>query len=150
VLAAIAWLLVEGGLHFDAARAFDWPERPADGPVDFAGKLGAAMILAVYSYLGYYTVCYIGDEVRDPRRTIPRSILLSAALVIVLFTALHLAFLGGLSWRLWPTDEKQLENFNLPAEFVRAYRGDLAAAAVAAVLIGSCFGSVYAALLGYS
>ena len=48
----------------------DQPVRPA--------ALGAAMILAIYSYLGYYQVCYIGDEVRDPGRTIPRSIMLSA------------------------------------------------------------------------
>ena len=36
--------------------------------------LGSAMLIAMYDYVGYYDVCYIGDEVRDPSRTIPRSI----------------------------------------------------------------------------
>ena len=53
------------------------------------------MILAMYCYLGYYNVCYIGDEVRDPGRTIPRSILLSSLLVCMLFVGLHLAMLGN-------------------------------------------------------
>ena len=68
------------------------------------------MVLAMYSYLGYYNVCYIGDEVRDPGRTIPRSILLSALLVVAAFRrpapgdARH-----GVVAQV-PTDETQAEN----------------------------------------
>ena len=58
-------------------------------------NLGGAMILALYSYLGYYHVCYIGDEVRDPGRTIPRAIILSALTVCLLFVGVHLALLTG-------------------------------------------------------
>jgi amino acid transporter len=86
ILGVIAWICIEGALHFDAARAFDFG---ASRPENMGRPLGEAMILALYSYLGYYNICYIGEEVRDPGRTVPRAILLSAVLVCVLFTALQ-------------------------------------------------------------
>ncbi len=148
VLAAIAWLLSEGGPRFQPAVAFDFPSGSIfTGPADFGQRLGAAMILAMYSYLGYYNVCYIGDEVRDPGRTIPRSIFLSAGLVMTLFISLHLAMLGTISWRDVPANP---DTYSLVAEFIRRIHGDWAATFVTLLLIWSCFGSVFAAQLGYS
>ena len=147
VLGVIAWILAEGALGFDAARAFDFPDRPPAG--DFAKGLGGAMILAIYSYLGYYNVCYLGDEVRDPGRTIPRAILLSALLVVVLFSALHLAMLGTVSWRDVPAGDGA-SAFSLAAEFMRSRHGAWAVTLVTVLLMWSCFGSAFAGLLGYS
>src|SRR5947208_3441858 len=59
VLAAIAWILAEGLLHFDADKAFDFSGRASSPPEEFAVRLGSVMTLAIYSYLGYYNVCYI-------------------------------------------------------------------------------------------
>src|SRR5262249_33546435 len=92
--------------------------------------------------------CYIGDEVHNPGRTIPRAILLSALLVCLLFVALHLAMLGTVPWQTVPTDEDS--NYSLPAEFMRQIHGDGAATLVTLLLIWSCFGSAFAGLLGYS
>ena len=61
------------------------------------------MMSAMYAYLGYYSICYLGDEVRSPGRTIPRAIMISAGLICVLFIGLHLAMLGTVSWRSIPT-----------------------------------------------
>jgi amino acid transporter len=148
VLAAIAWVLVEGALRFDRARAFDW-----GGPApDLLHGVGAAMILALYSYLGYYNVCHVGDEVRDPGRTIPRSVLLSTALVVLLFVGLHLAMLGTVSWREVPPDDEGLKDYSLPAAFMaRAYDGGLWAVwLVTLLLVWSTLGSAFAGLLAYS
>jgi amino acid transporter len=144
VLAAIAWILVEGWRRFDPAVAFDYTGAAAAPPADLGWQLGAAMILAMYSYLGYYNVCYIGDEVCDPGRTLPRAILLSAALVIVLFLGLHLAMLGTVPW------QEGQKSTNLAADFMRRIHGDTAAALISGCLIWSCFGSAFAALLAYS
>src|SRR5262249_1166992 len=100
--------------------------------------------------LGYYAVCYIGDEVRDPGRTIPRAILLSAALVCLLFLGVHLAMLGTISWRDVPTTDEELNNFSLPGTFMSRLHGDWAATLVTVLLIWTCFGSAFAGLLGYS
>jgi amino acid transporter len=146
VLAVIGWVLVEGARHFDPAVAFAAPTDLPAGTA-LARNLGAAILLALYSYFGYYHVCYIGDEVRDPGRTIPRAVVGSAVLVCVLFVAVHLALLGTISWRDVLLHD---DNYNLTAEFMRRLHGDGAAALVTVLLMGSCFGSAFAGLLGYS
>jgi amino acid transporter len=156
VLAAIAWILIEGWTRFDPSTAFDYSGDAAKMPVDFSWKLGPVMVLAMYSYLGYYNVCYIGDEVRDPARTIPRSICCSAVIVCVLFVGLHLAMLGTVSWSDMLAKKKLLEapevggTYSLPAEFMQQIHGSWAASLITVLLIWSCFGSAFAGLLGYS
>ena len=141
------WVLIDGGLRFDPAVAFDVSHATAPTAGDLARNVGGAMILAMYSYLGYYQVCYIGDEVRDPGRTIPRAILLSALLVCLLFAGIHLALLGTVPWWTVPTND---DSYSLTAEFMRQIHGPWAARLVTVLLIWSCFGSAFAALLGYS
>jgi amino acid transporter len=152
VLVVIAWIQIEGWMRFDPAVAFDFSGGAGQWPNDFWSKLGAAMILAMYSYLGYYNICYIGDEVRDPARTIPRSILLSSVLVCIFFMGLHLAMLGTVSWHDVPREESQLETYSLPAAFMGKIYGreHMAVVLVTLLLIWSCMGSAFAALLGYS
>jgi amino acid transporter len=148
VLAAIGWILVEGFRHYDKAVAFQFTGSASSLPDHFSRGLGAAMRLAMYSYLGYYNVCYIGDEVRDPGRTIPRAIFSSALLVCMLFVGLHLAMLGTVPWDSMP---ENLDNYSLPAEFMkRIHEGDWAVSLVTVLLIWSCCGAAFAGLLGYS
>lgn len=115
VLVVVGWILVEGWARFDPSIAFDFSGAAENPPVDFGWKLGPAMILAMYAYLGYYNVCYIGDEVRDPGRTIPRAIVWSALAVCILFAGLHLAMLGTVPWNTVPTDD---DNYSLATTFV--------------------------------
>jgi amino acid transporter len=153
VMGIIVWILIEGALHFDRNRAFDFTGAAASTP-DLGRGLGAAMLLAMYSYLGYYNVCYIGDEVRDPARTLPRSIVLSALLVCGLFTLVHLALVGTVSWHDIPTEGPEVDSYNLPAEFMRRIHGQSedgwAIQLVTALLVWTCLGSAFAGLLGYS
>jgi amino acid transporter len=44
--------------------------------------LGAAVAIAMYDFLGYYQICYMGDEVADAPRTIPRAILISVGVAM--------------------------------------------------------------------
>jgi amino acid transporter len=153
VLAVIGWILVEGFWRFDPARAFDLSGTPAPQPLSFAAGLGATMRLAMYSYLGYYSICYIGDEVREPGRTIPRSILLSAALVLVMFVGLHLAMVGTVSWHDMPRTEEECNDYSLPAKFMEQIYGSAdhwSVKLVTVLLIWACIGSAFAGLLGYS
>src|SRR5688572_3428261 len=59
VLAVIGWILLEGAARFDPALAFDTSLTEDERPANFGLALGAGMGLAVYSYLGYYNVCYL-------------------------------------------------------------------------------------------
>jgi APA family basic amino acid/polyamine antiporter len=146
VFALIAWVIIVGAIHFDPNVAFDTSLAADERPANFGLALGSGMALAIYAYLGYYNVCYLGAEVRDPARTIPRSILLSALIVVVLFALVHLAIVGVVPWR-----EAAKETDNLTAEFMgRVHHGDWARSAVSVLLIGSCFASCFSGALGYS
>jgi amino acid transporter len=146
VMAAIAWILIDGALHFQPQVAFDTAGIDLP-PAKLATGLGPAMLMAMYSYLGYYNICYIGDEVHNPGRTIPWSILLSAVLVCLLFTGVHLAMLGTVPWSSVPADDG---NYSLPAAFMTRLHSSWAATLLSVLLIGSCMGSAFAGLLGYS
>lgn len=143
VFAIIAWVLVEGAIRFRPDFAF---ERPPEGePKHFGMALGAGMALAIYSYLGYYNVCYLGDEVRNPARTIPRAILASAVVIVILYALFHLAITGVI-----PPSEAVNEKDNVTAAFMKRIHGPEAATIVALCLVGSCFASAFSGLFGYS
>ena len=59
-----------------------WPET---GVGHLVGPFGIAMVAALWAYDGWIEVCYVGGEVKDPGRTLPRAIILSTLIVIALF-----------------------------------------------------------------
>ena len=148
VLGVLAWILIEGAIHADPKTVFDTSQvGDVKNP---AGALGQAMLLAMYAYLGYYNICYIGDEVKEPGKTIPRSIFISALAVTILFVGVHVAMLGVVPWTDVPHDKEKLDTFSLAADFMRRLHGDWAASLVSLLLIWSCIGAAFAGLLGYS
>src|SRR2546426_887000 len=98
-LLATAVGIVTGALHFDPKVAFDFPPGAFNFSFGFLMGLGAATRIGVYDYLGYYDVCYIGDEVKDPGRVIPRSILISLIIVALIYFAINLSIIGVVPWR---------------------------------------------------
>src|SRR6185436_15221792 len=98
-LATLVAVIATGLPRFDAARAFDFPPGAFDFNRGFVMGLGSAALIAIYDYMGYYDICYIGDEVRDPARVVPRSILYSIGAIFVAYILLHLSLIGTLPWR---------------------------------------------------
>ena len=98
-IVTVAVVIVTGALHFNPGVAFDFPPGAFDFSIGFLLGLGAASRVGVYDYLGYYDVCYIGDEVENPGRVIPRSILLSTIAVALIYVAINLAIIGVVPWR---------------------------------------------------
>jgi len=143
-VATLLVILVSGLPHFDAARAFDFPPGAFDFNRGFVLGLGSAALIAIYDYLGYYDICYIGDEVRDPAKVIPRSILFSIVGCAVGYFLLHLSLLGVIPWR------EMLSSKFVVSEFMERLHGRTAAVLVTLMILWTAFGSVFALLLGYS
>src|SRR5262245_61715509 len=87
-LLATGAVIVTGAMHFDSRLAFDFPPGAFKFSTGFLFGLGAASRVGIYDYLGYYDICYIGDEVKDPGRVIPRSIIISVLAVAVIYFAI--------------------------------------------------------------
>src|SRR5438128_4244440 len=92
-------VVVTGARHFDPKVAFDFPPGAFNFSLGFLLGLGAASRIGVYDYLGYYDVCYIGDEVRNPGRVIPRSIIISVIAVALIYLTINLSIIGIVPWR---------------------------------------------------
>ncbi len=144
-------VIVTGALHFDPKIAFDFPPGAFNFSVGFLWGLGAASRVGVYDYLGYYDICYIGDEVKNPGRTIPRSVIISVVAVALIYVLINLSIIGVISWREFVPAEatKPLSDFVVSIMMERIY-GRPVAIAVTLMILWTAFGSCFALLLGYS
>ncbi len=130
--------------HFDPGRAFTFPPGAFSFSCGFVWGLGSAALIAVYDYLGYYDICYIGDEVREPARVIPRSILYSILGCLVGYLGIHLSLIGVVPWR------EMVGSQFVVSEFTERLQGRGAAVVMTLMILWTAFASVFALLLGYS
>jgi amino acid transporter len=149
-LATTIAVMATGAAHFDPRLAFDVPPGAFDMSLGFLVGLGAAARIGVYDYLGYYDVCYIGDEVERPGYVIPRSILISTVAVALIYIGINLSIIGVVPWRDFvPADQHPVSNFIVSIFMERVY-GRGVATIFTVMILWTAFGSVFALLLGYS
>src|SRR6476660_5397347 len=92
-------VIVTGAFNFQARLAFDLPPGAFNFSPGFFLGLGAATRIGIFDYLGYYDICYIGDEVKNPGRTIPRSVIISVIAVALIYIAINFSVIGVVPWR---------------------------------------------------
>jgi basic amino acid/polyamine antiporter, APA family len=149
-LITVLAVIVTGALHFDSRIAFDFPPGAFNFSLGFFLGLGAAARIGIYDYLGYYDVCYIGDEVRDPGRVIPRSILISTAAVAMIYVGINLSIIGVVPWREFVPASAHPESSFIVSIFMEKIYGARVATIFTLLVLWTAFGSVFALLLGYS
>ena len=149
VLATLGIVIALGLPHlkWEAFRFWAAPVETAPGlppPSGAFGGLGAALILAVYDYLGYYNICYLAEEVKEPTKTIPRVIVVSIFLVAVLYVLMNVSILSVL-----PVKEAMASKATV-SDFVAAVAGRPVAQGVTVLILWTAFASVFSLTLGYS
>jgi amino acid transporter len=108
------------------------------------------MLVATYDYWGAYNICFLGGEVRNPERTIPRAVLYSIAIVAVLYILMNTSVLGVIPWQeLTSTSRTGTHDFVISLLMQRVY-GHWAGYLVSLLIIWTAFASVFSLLLGYS
>ncbi|MGE3308931.1 MAG: APC family permease [Limisphaerales bacterium] len=149
-LVTVTLVILSGAFHFSAARAFSFPDGAFNFSTGFFLGLGAAARVGIYDYLGYYDACYIGDEIKNPGRTIPRSILISLVGVALIYLLINLSIIGVIHWSEFvPADQHPESNF-IVSVFMEKLYGSKVATVFTALICWTAFGSVFALLLGYS
>jgi amino acid transporter len=143
-------VVISGALKFNPKIAFDFPPNAFRFSFGFLMGLAAAARVGVYDYLGYYDVCYIGEEVRNPGRVIPRSILISLSVIAALYLGMNLSVIGVVPWREFvPASDHQVSNF-IVSIFMERVHGPGIAVIFTLLVLWTTFGSVFALVLGYS
>lgn len=92
--------------------------RSSGAPVhDVAGgssaglpSLGSAMVPVLFAYGGWQTACFLAGEIREPKRNLPRALVVGIGAVILLYLATNLACLqvlgvGGLAATSTPASD---------------------------------------------
>ena len=85
ILAGFLWGRGDPG-RFHAALAFsEWPA--------LAPAVGAGLIFVMFSYSGWNAASYIGAEIRNPQRNLPRSLVVGTLVVIALYVAINALYI---------------------------------------------------------
>jgi len=143
-VATMLAIIIAGVPHFDPKLAFSFPPGAFTFSRGFFLGLGSAMLIAMYDYVGYYDVCYIADEVRDPVRTIPRSILYCVIATATGYLIIETVIIGVVPWR------QAMQSQFVVSDFMQRLHGHAAAVAITAAILWTAFAAVFAVLLGYS
>lgn len=141
LLGAIVWLLAAALPHAEWAR-LHFTAWPRGG--DLFERLGRATRYAMYDYAGYWTVNYIGSEIRSPERTIPRSVIGSVLAVAALYILMTGAILMAMPL------PAILRSRAIATDVMRVVAGGGAATGMTLLILVITLASLYAGLLGYS
>lgn len=149
LLATSLWVIIEGALHFRYGLLLDIPPHAFTWSLAFALGLGNGTMLVMFNFLGYYNICHLGDEVKRPERVIPRAILGSIVLVLLLDFGISVSFTGVLPWREMIQPDS-LINVAVGSVFMQRIEGAWASTLMTIMILITAFGATYSMMLGYS
>ena len=144
VLIGCFWIILAGAPHWSAQRLFSVPREGLQLNWMFWAGLGHATLYALYDYFGYYNVCYLAEEIRNPGYVIPRAILLSIGTVAALYIAMTASFVSVIPW------QSIVKSKFIASDFVTALHGTTAGKIMTLLILWIAFSSVFSLLLGYS
>ena len=140
----LLWIIVTGLPHFSSSVL----QTPGGSLLGWKlvtmAALGQASQKAVYSYLGYYNVCHLGGEIKNPERVIPRAIFISVGGIALLYLGMQVSVLSVL-----PVGKIAHSPFVISDFFSAAYSPAVAKVATGLILC-IALASLFSVLLGYS
>lgn len=150
VILTVVWIIVSGIFSFDSKLAFDFPPGAFTLDSGFFLGLGAAMLIALYDYWGYYNVNFFGGEVENPTRNIPRAIIYSILAVAGIYIVMNISILGVLPWREVSETAGTDARKYIISVFMQKIYGSWAGNLVTLLVVWTAFASVFSLLMGYS
>lgn len=144
VLTAMFWVIGSGLIHMNTKMAFDFPPGAFHVSKSFFFGLAAATLIAMYNYGGYNNITYLGGEVKNPARNIPRAIVFSVLIVAVLYLLMSMVIVGTIPWR------EAAISHAVVSEFIGKLHGPRAAAVMTCLILTATLGGIFTMILGYS
>ena len=144
VFAVFAWIIVGAVGH----GSFLQPLKHINDHIHFNYMLfvalGQASVKSVYSYLGYYNVCNLGGEIKNPGKNIPKSMFISIAGIFALYMALNISVTSVIPW------QQAMQSKFVVSDFINSISGKNASFVATVLILLVAFSSVFSATLGYS
>ncbi len=150
VFGALGWIIFAGVTHFNGKMAFAFPPDAFKLTPEFFTGLGAAMLVATYDYWGYYNVCYLGEEIKEPEKNIPRAVLISIIVIATLYIMMNISVIGVVPWQELMQTARSETRFYVMSVFMERIYGHWAGITITVLIVWTAFASVFSLLLGYS
>jgi amino acid transporter len=143
VLGTLAIVIGAGLPHLKLSAFTFWTAPRLDHSAGYYG-LGAALLFAVYDYLGYYNICYLGDEVQNPTKTIPRVIVISIFAIGVIYLVMNACIVSVLPM------STAMTSTSVVGDYIATLMSPRAAKWVSVLILWTAFASIFSLMLGYS
>src|SRR5207253_11162431 len=149
MLITAAWVIFTGITHLDPKLLFDFPQGAWNIGLPFMLGLGNGTMLVMFNFLGYYQVCYLGDEVKQPSKVIPVGVIYSILIVAVIDFLISVSFTGVVPWREMVDPNSQAFTA-VGSVYMQRIHGHWASALMTVMIEITAFAATYAMILGYS
>ncbi len=150
VVGTLGWIIFGGIAHgnftapiFNAADSFS-----INTIASFL--FGQACVKTIYSYLGYYNVCHLGGEIKNPGKNIPRSMFISIIAIAVLYLAMNISVTSVIPWQEIKAWQVAGTNNFVISTFIERLYGHTAAIIITIMVLWVALASLFAVMLGYS
>ena len=144
VLCAMLWVIGTGVIHMNPSMAFAFPPGAFHLSKPFFFGLAAATLIAMYNYGGYNNITYLGAEVKNPGKNIPRAIVFSVLIVAALYLLMNTVIIGTMPW------QEAASSHAVVSDFIGRLHGPRAAAVMTCLILAATFGGIFTMILGYS
>ena len=145
VILTISWIIISGFMHQQQTIKLIPSGHESFFSLAFWAAIGHASVKTVYSYLGYYNVCHLGGEIKNPGKNIPRSIFISIIGITTLYLLMNISVMGVMPWQSVNANDKYLVS-----SFIGQLYGHQAGVVVTVLILCIAFSSLFAVILGYS
>lgn len=150
MLAAVALVILAAFTHFSPDRAFTYPAHAFELTTNhFWIGFAAGLTIGFYDYGGYNTTAYMGAEIKNPGRVMPRSIIYSILGIMVIYLLLQIGTLGVINWKDMLDPDNTASSSIASAVLEKTWGKGAADTATVLVLI-TAFASVFTGLMGGS
>ena len=149
MLVTAAWVIFTGMTHMNTRLLLDFPPGAWHITLPFMLGLGNGTMLVMFNFLGYYQICYLGDEVKRPERVIPWGVIVSILIVTAIDFLISISFTGVVPWREMIQPGSQAFNA-IGSVYMERIGGHWASALMTVMVEITAFAATYAMMLGYS
>jgi amino acid transporter len=141
----ILWIIISGLLHRQHSLQLLPSGNESFFSYAFWAAIGHGSLKTVYAYLGYYNVCHLGGEIKNPEKNIPRSIFISIMGIAILYLLMNISVMGVIPWQ-------SINNSDTPivSSFMEQLYGHQTGIIITALILLIAFSSLFALVLGYS
>jgi fructoselysine transporter len=145
VILTVCWIIYSGLTHSQHSMQFLPTGHQSFFSYAFWAAIGQGSVKTVYSYLGYYNVCHLGGEIKNPGKNIPRSIFISIAGITTLYLLMNMSVMSVIPWQEIKPGERHLVSI-----FMERIYGHEAGIIVTVFILWIALASLFAVVLGYS